>query len=138
MKPLLKAGIDNPENTLKSNISSTCPHNMVNFGLRSTNGRDWSASLGHPSKFQAVSRLVFVYAPTSLNERQPNFARCLAVSWADTPVHYIHFRGLLSPSGILPGTKFTWREPNFAAFSTGGHLYSAGWPSRLASARPTF
>ena len=27
-----KAYIDNRKNTLSSNISSTCPHNMVNFG----------------------------------------------------------------------------------------------------------
>jgi len=26
-----KARIDNPKNLLSSNISSTCPHNMVNF-----------------------------------------------------------------------------------------------------------
>jgi len=37
--------------------------------------------LGHPSKFQRVSRLGFVTAPTLLNGGQPNLARCLAVSW---------------------------------------------------------
>ena len=47
----------------------------------------------HPSKFQRVSRLGFVTTPTSLNEGHPNFARCLAVSWAGTL--YIHFGGLL-------------------------------------------
>jgi len=31
----------------------------------------------------------------------------LAISWAATL--YIHFRGLLSPDGILPGAKFTLR-----------------------------
>jgi len=36
---------------------------------------------------------------------QPNFSRCLAVSWADTL--YIRFRGLLSPDGISPRAKFT-------------------------------
>ena len=51
------------------------------------------ASLGQPSKFQRVSRLAFVTAATSLTEGQPNFARCLAVSWAATL--YIHFRELL-------------------------------------------
>jgi len=45
--------------------------------------------LGHPSKFQRVSHLVFVTAATSLNGSQPNFARCFAVSWACTL--YIHF-----------------------------------------------
>jgi len=31
--------------------------------------------------------------------RQPNFARCLAISWADTL--YIHFRGLLQVQNSL-------------------------------------
>jgi len=61
------------------------------------------AGLGHPSKFQRVSRLGFVNTPTSINVGQPNFARCLDVSWAGTT--YIHFRDLLSPNGILPGEK---------------------------------
>jgi len=39
---------------------------------------------------------------------QPNFARCLAVSWAGTL--YIHFWGLLPCNGILPGAKFTLRR----------------------------
>jgi len=46
-------------------------------------------SFGHPSKFQRFSRLGFVTAATSLNGGQPNFARCLAVSWAGTL--YVHF-----------------------------------------------
>ena len=59
--------------------------------LRPTNGCDRLASLGHPSKFQRVSRLGFFTATTSLNGGQPNFARCLAVSWAGTL--YIQFQG---------------------------------------------
>jgi len=43
-----------------------------------------------PSKFQRVSRSGFVIAATSLNGSQPDFARCLAVSWTGTL--YIHFR----------------------------------------------
>jgi len=43
----------------------------------------------------------------SLSGGQPNFARCLAVSWAGTL--YIHHWGLLPPDGILPGGKFTLR-----------------------------
>jgi len=42
------------------------------------------ASLGHPSKFQRVSRLGFVTVAAWLNGGQPNFARCLAVPWTDT------------------------------------------------------
>jgi len=54
-------------------------HMSSQYGeLRSTNGWDLLASLGHPSKFQRVSRLYFITAPPSLNGGQPNFARCLA------------------------------------------------------------
>jgi len=78
------------------------PHVLTIYGkLRTTNGRDGFGNLGHPSKFQRVSHLAFVTAETSLTGSQPNFARCLAVSWAGTL--YIHFRGLLPPNdGILP------------------------------------
>jgi len=54
-------------------------------------------------------RLGFVTAATSLTGGQPNFARCLAVSWAGAGTRYIHFWGLLSRDGILPGAKFTLR-----------------------------
>jgi len=62
--------------------------------------------LGQPSKLQQVSRLGFVTAETSYTGGQPNFARCLAVSWAAALC--IHFRALL-PVGILPGANFTMR-----------------------------
>jgi len=85
-------------------------------------------------------------------QRKPTkFAWCLAVSWAGTL--HIHFQGFLPRYEISPGAKFTLhppspalsyfgsvtarhlsngREPNFAALSTGRHLYSAGRPSRWA------
>jgi len=49
--------------------------------------------LGHPSKFQLVSRLDFVTAATSLSGGQPNFARCFAVSWAGTLAYIYIFGG---------------------------------------------
>jgi len=49
--------------------------------------RDRLARLGHSSKFQWVSHLGFVTAPTSHNWGQQNFGRCSAVSWV---VHYIY------------------------------------------------
>ena len=122
--------------------------------LRRTNGGDRFGSLEHPSKFQRLSRLGFFTTATSLSGGQPNFAktRCLAVSWVATL--YIHFWELLLPNGILPSAKCTLRpslpfsyigsvialhssngrQPNFAALSRGRHLYSAGRPSRWASA----
>jgi len=116
--------------------------------------------MGHPSKFQRISHLGFVTAATSLNGGQPNFARCLAVSWAGTL--YIHFRGILPRNGILLCAKFTlrlscvllyWQRSCTALdrwasakvcgfvqgmelqnFRRGRHLYSTGRPSRWASA----
>jgi len=88
---------------LNSNISSTCPHNMANFGqLAAEIG---SGVWGTPANFNGVSRLGFVTAVTSFTGCQPNFARCLAVSWAATL--YIHFRWLLLPDKISPRAKFT-------------------------------
>jgi len=124
---------------------------MVNFGplAAEIDWRVWDT----PSKFQRLSRLGFVTAATSLNRSQPNFTRCLAVSWAGRLSR--HFRRLLPRNGILPGARFIlrppslalsyigsftarhWssgREPNFAALSTRRHLYSAGRPSRWALA----
>ena len=75
--------------------------------LRPTRGWDRFVSLGHPSKFQRVSRFGFVTAATSLNGSQPNFARCLAVSWTGTL--YIHYLGFLPRNGIWPGATFTLR-----------------------------
>jgi len=62
---------------------------------------------GAPQQISTVSRLGFVTAPTSLNGGQPNFARCLAVSWAGTLC--IHFIRLLPHKEILPDAKFTLR-----------------------------
>ena len=91
--------------------------------LRPTTGWDWLASLEHPSKFQRVSRLGFVAAATCLNGGQPNFARCLAVSWAGTL--YIHFWRLLPRDGILLSAKFTLRPT--LAFSYIGSVTARHW-----------
>jgi len=48
------------KNLLSSNMSSTCPHNMVNLRLNS--GWDRFIILGHPSKFEWVSHLGSVTA----------------------------------------------------------------------------
>jgi len=69
-------------------------HMSSQYGERRlSNGWDRFRSLGHPSpsKFQRVSRLGFITAPTSLNGVQPNFAWYLAVSWPGTL--YVHCWG---------------------------------------------
>jgi len=139
------ACIDNRKKILNSNVFFTCFPT-----LRPTSGWDRFVILGHPSKFQRVSHFGFVTAATSLKGSQPNFARCLAISWASTL--YIHFRGFLPRNGILPCATFTLRpslalfgsvtarhsssvrQPNFAAMNRGRHLYSAGRPSRWSLA----
>jgi len=79
---------------------------IVNFDPLAAEIR-WRSSLGHPSKFQRVSSLGFVTAPTSLNGGQPNCARCLAVSF--TGILCMHFGGLLPRNGILSAATFTLR-----------------------------
>ena len=68
-----KAYIDNrKKDLLSSNTSSTCPHDMVNFGpLTAEIGL---GGLGHPCKFQRVSPLGSVTARHSSSGRHPNFA----------------------------------------------------------------
>ena len=66
-----KACIDNRKKMINADTSYTCLHDGE---LRPTNGWDLLASLGHPCKFQRVSRLGSVNARHSSTGRQPNFA----------------------------------------------------------------
>ena len=153
-----KVYIDNRKKLVifvNSNISSTCFHNMANFGpLRAD---IVSGVCDTPSKFQQVSRLGFVTAATSFTGGQPNFARCLAVSGLVWYTIYT-FCGLLPPDGILLRAKFTCvllycqryctalqqrasaklcgmvQQMELRNFRRGRHLYSTGRPSRWASA----
>jgi len=79
-------------NLLNSNISSRCPHNMANFGPQMA---EISWQVWAPQQFQPVSHLGFVTAVTLFTGGQPNFAWCLAISWAGTL--YIHFSGAFAP-----------------------------------------
>jgi len=72
--------------------------------LQPTSGWDRLTSLGHSCKFQRISRIGFVTAATSLTGGQPNFTRCLAVSWAG--ILYIHF-------GLFPFTEFCQAQNSF-------------------------
>ena len=90
-----KAYIDDRKKTAKHQYLLHMSSQYVE--LQPTNGWDRFRSLGHPSKFQRVSRLGFVTAPTSLNGGQPSPARCLAVSWSGTLSLCIHYLRLLPP-----------------------------------------
>jgi len=67
-----KAYINNPKKTINQQY---LPHTSSQYGeLRPTSGWDRFVSLGHPYKFQRVSRLGSVTARYSSSGRQPNFA----------------------------------------------------------------
>ena len=115
--------------------------------------------MGHPQQISTGFASSLRYCSDIVHRGgQPNFARCLAVSWAGTLC--IHFGGF--SDGILPGANCTLR-PSLAFsyigivtarhssskrqrncgvvqgmelqnFRIGRHLYSAGRPSRWASA----
>jgi len=61
-------------------------HMFLQYGeLWTTNGWDWFGSLRHPSKFTSW----LCYCSNIVTGGQPNFARCMAVSWAG--ILYIYF-----------------------------------------------
>ena len=107
-------------------------HMSSQYGeLQPTTSWDLLVNLGHPSKFQQVSRLVFLTAPTPLNGGQPNFAQCLTFSWYTICT----FLGLL-PRGILPGAKFTLRPSlpfSYIGRVTAWHSSSGRQPDFVAS-----
>jgi len=76
-----------------------------------TSGWDGFGSLGHPSKFQRISHLGFVTAPTSLKGDQPNFARCLT-TWAGTP--YVHCGGFCPVTEFVRSFVITGRGPVYS------------------------
>ena len=105
-----KTHFDNREKLVKQQCLL---HMSPQYGeLRPTSAWDQSGSLGHPSKFQRVLHFGSITAVTSRNGSQPNFARCLSVSWAGTL--HIYFWGFLPHYGILPGAKFTFHPPSLA------------------------
>ena len=135
---------------LNSNISSTSPRNMVNFGplIAEILLRVWGTPT-NVNRFRVLALLLHRRLSTEVN-------KTLQDVWPSPwLVHYVYiFLGLFPPNGILPGAKFTLRpslafsyigsvtarhsssgrQANFAAFSRGRHLYSTGRPSRWLSA----
>jgi len=78
------------KNLLNSNTSPTCPYNMVNFGPL-TAEICWRVR-GTPANFNRFRVLASLLQCSALLARgQPNFARCLAVSWAGALC--VHFEG---------------------------------------------
>ena len=145
------------KNSLNSNISSRCPHNMANFGpLTAQIGLPVWGTPANFNRFGVLAALLQRLAhhrPTKLHDL-----------WSSPElVHYIYiFSGLSPPAWILTRAKFTLcpslafscigsvtarhsssgRQPNCGViqgmelrnFHRGRHVYSAGRPSPWASA----
>jgi len=105
--------------------------------LGPTNGWDRFGSLEHPSTFQQVLGHGFVTTAMALNGRQPNFVRCLAISWTGTPYLYsvpkYTFTGL-APARASAKICDMLQGMEIQNFHRGRHLYLAGRPSRWTSA----
>ena len=135
---------------LNSNISSTCPHNMVNFGPLAAEivSLVWG-TLANFNRFRILVSLL-------QRRRSMEANQALHDVWQSPGlVHYVYIFGEFLPRNrILPGATFTLHssialsyfgsvtarhsscghQPNFAAFNRGRHLYLAGRPSRWALA----
>jgi len=135
---------------LSSNISSTCPHNMVNFGPLAAeiislvwgipanyNGlRVLASLLQRRRSTEANQTLRNVWPLPGLVDYIYTFSGCCSVTeFCQVQNSLCVLQVLRSPIGsIIAQQSSSGREPNFAALSTGRHLYSAGRPSRWALA----
>ena len=136
------------ENLLNSNISPTVPHNAVNFGPLATEigSLVWDA----PANFNGLR----VFASLLQRRRSTEANQTLQDVWPSPGLVHYTFSGALTPLRNFARCKIHFaskscallywqrtardsssgRQPNFAAFSRGRHLYSAGRPSRWALA----
>jgi len=82
-----------------SNIYFRCPHTMVNLLTAEIGWRVW----GTPTNFNGFR----VLASLLQRRRSPEAIQSLHDLWLSPGlVHYIHYRGLLLPDGILPRAEF--------------------------------
>jgi len=100
----MKACIDVRTNLLNSNISSTCPHNLANFGP--VTAEIGLVVWGTPENFYGFRILHSLLQ----RRRSPEANQTLHDVWPfPALVHCIHFRGLLPHNGILPRAISTLR-----------------------------
>jgi len=126
-------------------------HMFRQYGeLRPITGWDLLAHLGHPANFCVFC----VLASILQRHRATEAIQTLHDVWPSPGLVHYTFSAALAPWRNLPGTKFTLRpsfafsyidsvtarhssnglQPKFAPLRGGRHLFSAGWPSRWASA----
>jgi len=129
---------------LSSNISSTCPHNTVNFSLLAA--EIVSLAWGTPANFngfRVLASLLQRRRSTEANQTLHNvwplpglvdyiyiFGGCCSVTeFCQVQNSLCVLQVLRSPIGSVTAPQSSsGREPKFAALSTGCHLYLAGRP----------
>jgi len=116
---------------LSSNMSSTCPHNMVNFDHLAAEicWRVW----GTPANFNGFR----VLAALLRRRRSAEANQTLHDVWpCPTLLHYIYISGgSCPPDRILPGAKFTLRPSlafSYIAIVTARHSSSGRQPNFTA------
>ena len=117
----IKARIDNrKKNLLSSNISSTCPHNMVNFSPLAAEivSLVWGTT-GNFNGFRVLATLLQRRRSTEVNQT-------LHYVWPSPGLirYNIHFRDLLPPDGILPRAKFTLCPSMHHRTSFSGYIFA--------------
>jgi len=135
---------------LSSNIFPTCPHNMVNFGPLAA--EIISLVWGIPANFNGFRVLASLLQRRRSTEANQTFHNvwplpglvdyvyifggcCFVTEFCQVQNSLCVLQVLRSPIVIVTARQSSsGREPNFAALSTGRHLYSAGRPSRWALA----
>ena len=102
-----KASIDSRKNMLKSSISSTCSHNMVNFGpLAAEIGLPVCATPANFNGFRVLASLLHRRRSTDVNQTLHDVWPCHGL------VHYIYIFG-----GLLPLRGFARCKIHFASKS---------------------
>ena len=136
------------KNLLNCNISSTCPHNKMKFGPVTTEIGWWVGDTQQISTgFASWLRYCTDVAQRKSTKVCTMFGRLLGrytiytfwralAPWRNLPGAIFTLRLSLAFSYIVRVTarhSSSGREPNFAVFSRGRQLYSAGRPSRFTS-----
>jgi len=150
----IKACIDNRKNLLNSDVSSTSIYQsiMANFGPL-TAEICWRVWRMHSSKFQRVGFVTLLHRRRSPEANQTTklytmFGRLLyqyvvytfsaalapSLNFARCRIHFASKFCVLLYWQRTARHSSSGRQPNFAALRSGRHLYSAGRPSRWASA----
>jgi len=114
------------KNLLNSYISSTCPHNMANFGPLTAEIS--SGVRGNPANFNSFRMLASLLQRRRSPEGRPT-KRCTMLGRLLGCYTIYTFRGLLRPNGILPGAKCTLRPSlafSYIGSVTARHSAAAG------------